>query len=105
MTCLGEPSISEGAPKTSVGVLITSLGGLKTSQESPATILGASGITLEQSWKYTIIGNPASASGYHSYYILFDFFDNSCVQFVFYSMYVYSYSSIHCRSGLATVNT
>jgi len=37
----------------------------------------------------------------HSYYLLFNDFQNLCVQFVFSSMYVYSYLSTHGISGLA----
>ena len=37
----------------------------------------------------------------HSYYLSFNDFQNLCIQFVFSSMYQYSYLSTHGISGLA----
>jgi len=73
-----------------------------TSLGAPATSRGAPRITVEQSGKNDIFyGNAAGAPGNHSYYLLFNDFQNSCIQFVFSSMYLYSYPSTHGMSGLA----
>jgi hypothetical protein len=63
----------------------------------PATILGAPRITVEQSGKYNIfLGNNAGVPGQYSYYYLsVDDSENSCIQFVFLSMYLYIYIAIH----------
>jgi len=45
-------------------------------------------------------GNAAGAPGNHSYYLLFNDFQNLCIQFVFSSMYL-CYLSTHGISGLA----
>jgi len=68
-----------------------------------ATCLGTSQITVEQSRNNNIFfGNTAGAPGNHSYYLLFNDVYNSCIQFVFSSMYPYSYPSTQgIISGLA----
>jgi len=45
-------------------------------------------------------GKAAGAPGYHSYYLLFNNFQNLCIQFVFSSMYL-CYRSTQGISGLA----
>jgi len=63
--------------------------------------LGTPWITVEQSGKNNVFfGNAAGAPGNHSYYLLFNDFWNSCIQFVFSAMYQYSYPSTHGISGL-----
>jgi len=65
-----------------------------------ATNLGAPRITLELSGKNNVIfGNTAVAPGNHSHYSSFNDFENSCIQFVFSSIYLYSYPSTHGISG------
>jgi len=94
-TRLGALTTSLGQPTTSIGVATTRLGAL-------ATCLGAPRITVEQSVQNILFfGKAAGGPGYHSYYLLFNNFQNSCIQFVFSSMYLYSYPSIHGMSGLA----
>jgi hypothetical protein len=48
-----------------------------------------------------IFENVASAPGNHSYYSSFNDFLKSGIQFVFSSMYIYSYPSTHSISGQA----
>jgi len=76
-----------------LGVPTTSLG-------APVTCLGALQITVEQSGKNIICGNTAGAPRNHSYYLLFNNFSNSCIQFVFSSKYLYSDPSTQGISGL-----
>ena len=84
---LDAPASSLGAPTTILGALATSLGAPRN--------------TVEQSAKTNIfVGNAAGAPGNHSYYILINNCENSCVRFVFSSMYQYSYQSTHGISGL-----
>jgi len=73
-----------GALETNLGALTTSLG----TPMSAATSLGAPWITVEQSEKNIFFGNAAGAPGNHSYYLSFHNFWNSCIQFVFSSMYL-----------------
>jgi hypothetical protein len=61
---LGVPMRSLGAPRTRLGAPMTHLG-------APATGLGAHRITVEQSGN-DIVGNAASVTGNHSYYLSFD---------------------------------
>jgi hypothetical protein len=69
---------------------------------APATSLGALRITVEQPGENNIFfGNGADASGYNSYYLLFNNFQSSCIQFVFTCKYLYCCPSTHCISGLA----
>jgi len=64
--------------------------------------LGAPQITVKQSGKNDIIfANGAGATGNHSYYLSFNDFWNWCIQFVFSSMHLYSYLSVHSITGLA----
>jgi len=72
-----------------------------TNMGAPATSLGAPRIPVEQSGKNDIFfGNAAGTSGNHSYYLSFNDFKNSCIQFVFSSMYLYSDPSTHGISRL-----
>jgi hypothetical protein len=72
-----------------LGARTTSLGAPATSLGAPATSLGAPRITVEQSGRNNIFfGNTAGAPGNHSYYLSFNDFYNSCIQFVFSSMYL-----------------
>jgi len=68
---------------------------------APATSLDAPRITVKQSGKNNIFGNGAGVPGNSSYYLLFKDCSNSGIQFVFTSMYLYSYPSTHSISGLA----
>jgi len=62
----------------------------------PVTSLGACPITVEQSGKNIIFfGNAAGLPGNHSYYILFNNFWNSWIQFVFSLMYLRNHIGIH----------
>ena len=107
---LGGLATSLGPPPTSLGTPMTGLGALTTSLGAPATSLGAPRITVEQSGPNNIIvGNAGGTPGYHSYYLSFNDRLNSCIQFVFssmylciyVSMYLNSYPSTHGISGLA----
>ena len=61
----------------------------ETSLGAPTTSLGAPWIAVEQSGESNIFfWNADSASGYHSYYISFKDFYNSCIQFVLVYMYL-----------------
>ena len=61
----------------------------------PGRSLGAHRITAEQSGiKNIIFGNAPSAPQNHSYYLSFNDIFNSCIQFVFSSMYLCIYESI-----------
>jgi hypothetical protein len=78
------------------GVLVTSLGALMTSSGVPATCLGVPRITLDQSGKYNIFfGNTAGGPENHSYYLLFKDCYNSCIQFIFSSIYLCIYIATH----------
>jgi len=78
-----------------------SLGALTSSLGALATSLGATKITVEPSGKNNLFfGNAAGAPGNHSFYISFNKFENSCIQFVFSSMCLYTYPSTHGISGL-----
>jgi len=66
-----------------------------------ATSLGAARIAAEQSANDILFGNTAGAPGNHCYYLSFNNFYNSCIQFVFLSQYLYSYQSTHGIYGLA----
>jgi len=59
--------------------------------------LRACWITVEQSGKNIFFGNPAGAPGNHSYYLLFNDFQNLCIQIVFSSMYlcIYIATNLH----------
>jgi len=87
-TCLEGLQISMGMPITILGVLVK--------------ILQAPWITTELSQKNNIcFRNTAGTPGNHSYYLSSNDFSNSWIQFVFSSMYLYSYPSTHNASGLA----
>jgi len=76
------------------------LGAPTTSLGAPATSLGAPQITAEQSGRNNILfGNAAGAPGNHSYYFSFNNFWNSCIQFVFSSVYLYIYIATHLHTG------
>jgi len=65
------------------------LGAQTTSTGAPVTSLGAPPITVEQSGRKNILfGNTADARRNHRYYLLFNDFQNSCIQLVFPSMYL-----------------
>jgi len=68
---------------------------------APVSSLRATRITVEQSGKSIIFGIAAGAPGNHSYYPSFNDFENSCIQFVFSSNYLYCYPSTQGISGLA----
>ena len=86
---LGAPATSLGAPTTSLEVPETSLG-------VPWTSLGATRITVEQSGKnYIFFGSTTGVPGNHSYYLSFNGFSNSCIQFVFSYMYLCIYIATH----------
>jgi hypothetical protein len=80
---------------TSLGVPTTSLGG-------PATSLGAPQNTVEQSGKMILFGIDAGALRNHSYYLSFNDFENSCIQFVLSSMYLCIYVSMYQYSYPST---
>jgi len=98
------PSAGENFRNTweHLGALATSLGTPVTSLGAPAAILGAPRITVEQSGNNIIFfGNVAGAPGNNSYYLSFNDYENSCIQFAFSSMYLYSYPTTNGISGLA----
>jgi len=88
---LGAPTISHSAPATSLG--------------APVLTLGAAQIAVEQSGRIIHFGNAAGAPGNHSYNLSFNGFQNSWVQFVVWSRYLYSYPSTHGISGVAAGGT
>jgi hypothetical protein len=101
---LGVQATSLGLPATSLGSLVTSLEHRRQAWDhlgEPATSLEAPRITVKQSRKNNIFGYIAGAPRNHSYYVSFNNFQNSCIQFVFSDMYLYSYPSTHSVSGLA----
>ena len=65
-----------------------------------ATSLGTPRIRVEQFGKIIFFQNAAGVCGNHSYYSSFNNYSKSCMQFVFSSMYLYSYPSSHGISGL-----
>jgi len=68
------------------------------SLEAPVTSLGAPPIIIEQSRRKKIFfGNTAGAPGNHSYYLSFNDFQNSGIQFVFSSMYLSIYIATHLQ--------
>jgi len=72
------------------------LGPPATNLGAPATSLGAPPTRVEQSGKSNIFfGNAAAAPGNHSYYLSFNNFQNSCIRFVFWSMYLCIYIGTH----------
>jgi len=74
--------------------------------DGPATILEAPWITDQLSGTNNIFfWNAAGAPGNHCYYLSFHNFLNSGIQFVFSSMYLYSYPCVHGISGLAEGGT
>jgi len=77
------------------------LGMLATGLGAPGTSLDAPQITVNQAGNNDIFENIAGAPRNHRYYSLFNGFLKSCIQFVFSSMYIYSYPSTHSISGLA----
>ena len=106
------PEISDDWYSSTMGVIVISLEAPRSAGENvrctwehlgaPATSLGAPQITVDQSGKNNIFfGNAAGAPGNHSYYLSFNNCSNSCIQFVFssmylcinVSMYLYSYPS------------
>jgi len=101
---MGAPATSLGAPMTSLGVLTTSQGAPTTSLGALTASLGAPWSTVELSEKKNIfLGNAAGAPGSHSYYLWFNDFQNSCIQFIFSSRYLWIYITtiLHSISGLA----
>jgi hypothetical protein len=83
-----------------LGAPVTRLGTPTTSLDAPATSLGSPRITVEQSGRNNIFfGNTAGAPGNHSYYLSFNDFYNSCIQFVFSSMYLCIYIATHLDKG------
>jgi len=69
-----------------------------TNLGAPVISLGAPRITLVQSGKNNVMfGNAAGAPGNHSHYLSFNDFENSCIQFVFSSMYlcIYIATNLH----------
>ena len=82
-----------------LGVLTTSLGARTTSLGAMVTSLGAPRITVEQSGRNIIFfGITTIASGNHSYSVLFNDFQQSCILFVFWSVYLCSYPFTHSKS-------
>ena len=75
-------------PVTNLSALTTSLGGL-------VICLRASQRTVELSGKNLFFENPAGGPGNHSYYLSFNDFEYSFIQFVFSSIY---YSLTLCYS-------
>ena len=70
-----------------------------TNLGAPATCQGAPRITVEQSGKNNIFfGNAAGAPGNHSYYLSFNDLYNSCIQFVFSSIYLCIYITTHLHT-------
>ena len=94
-----------GAPVTSLRALAARLGAPTTSLGAPASTLGAPRITVWQSGRIFIFGNAGHCPRNHSYYLLFNDFQNSCLQCVLSSMYLSSYPSTHGKSGLAAGGT
>jgi hypothetical protein len=63
------------------------------------TSLGMPQITVLQFGKnYIFFGNAAGEPGNHSYYLSFSDFKNSCIQFVFPSLYLYIYITPHLHT-------
>ena len=87
-------------------MLATSLGAPTTGLGSLATGLGAPRITVELSGQTIFFGNAAGAPGNHSYkYLSFNDFQNSCIWFLFSSIYLSRYPSTHSLSGPAAGGT
>jgi len=83
------------------GQSLENLGAPTTSLGAPATCLGAPRITVEQSGKNNIFfGNAASAPGNHRYCLLFNNFQNTCIQFVLSYMYLCIYKATHLHTVL-----
>jgi len=74
---LGAPTQNLGAPTNTLG--------------APTTSLGARQITVVQSGNDIIFRNAAVVPENHSYFLSFKDFLNSCIQFVFSSMYLCIY--------------
>jgi len=85
-TSLGAPKRSLGATTTSLGAPTIWVGARTTGLRASVTSLEAPQIIVQQSRK-NIFGNAAGAPGNHSYYSSFNNLQNSCLQFVFSSMY------------------
>jgi len=81
----------QGAPATNLGAPATDLGAPGTSLEAFQTI-------VEHSGKNIFSGNAAGAPRNQSYYLLFNDFLNSCILFVFSSMYLCIYIATHLNS-------
>jgi hypothetical protein len=81
------PTISLGAMITSLGVLVRNL--------------GAPRITVEQFATYILFQNVVGVPGNHCCYISFNHFQNTCIQCVFSSMYLFSNPSTDGISRLA----
>jgi len=104
-TSLGAPVTSLGASKTSLGAWTPSLGARMTNLGAPGSASNkprSPSNPSEAVWENEIFfGNGAGAPRNHSYYLSFNDFYNSCIQFVFSSLSLYSYPSTHSISGLA----
>jgi len=97
-TTLGALATNLRAPATNLGAPATNLGALATNLGAPETCLGAPRITVEQSGKNNIFfGNAAGAPGNHSYNLSFNNFLNTCIQFVFSSIYQFIYIATHLQ--------
>jgi len=70
--------------------------------ESPVTNLESFQIPQEQPGKYMFSWNNAGAPGHYGYYIKFKNNYNSCILFVFRSMYLSIYVLMYCYSYLST---
>jgi len=100
-----------GAPATSLGTPMTCLRALTTSLEAPTTCFKAPTTSLGSPWStsdhcktvsenYIFFGNIAGVLVNHSYYLSFNNFQNSCIQFLFSSIYLYTYLSTQSISEL-----
>jgi len=85
----GAATTSLTVPTTSLRVPTTSLRAATTTLGVPTASLGTPLITVWLSGNNNILfGNIAGVPGNHSYYISFNDFQNSCLQFVFSSIYL-----------------
>ena len=71
-----------------------------SADDKPGSTLNDSRAVWENN---SLIPNNAGASGYHIYYIIFNHFQHSWIQFVFSSRYQYCYPSTHGISGQAAL--
>ena len=95
-SAMGVIVISLGTPQSArenFGCTWEHLGALVTSMGAPATSLDAPRIAVEQSGTIDIFVNVLGAPGNHWFYLLFNHCCNWWIQFVFSSVYLYSYPS------------